>query len=147
MRRLLCLVALAPAAALAWTTGSVPADGVYKFTFGVDSVADGFAVPASAVYDAKGAYDAATTFTYGFLGTTASSYADDLPAAPSCAEPTAIDGFKVVDGQWIVLHDTNDLNGASCVCGPAVSEYLPAGASPYEGRYPVRFSMRGEERA
>ena len=133
------------------TTGSVPADGVYKFTFGVDSVADGFAVPASAVYDAKGTgyYDgtANATFTYGFLGTTETSYVDDVVAVEGSGIPTAIDGFSVVQGQQIVLHDTNDLNGVSCVCGPAASEYLPAGASPYEGRYPVRFSMRGEERA
>jgi len=147
-----CLMALSvPTMVQAWTAGSVPADGVYKFTFGVDSAAEGFAVPASAVYDAQGTgyYDgtASATFTYGFLGTTDTSHTDDIPSAPSCAEPSAIDGFSVVQGQKIVLHDTNDLNGVSCVCGPAASEYLPAGASPYEGRYPVRFSMRGEERA
>ena len=147
-----CLMALSvPTMVQAWTVGAVPADGVYKFTFGVDSVADGFAVPASAVYDAKGTgyYDgtANSTFTYGFLGTTETSYVDDVVAVEGSGIPTAIDGFSVVQGQRIVLHDTNDLNSVSCVCGPAASEYLPAGASPYEGRYPVRFSMRGEERA
>jgi len=131
-----------------FTTAATPSDGVYRFTFGVNETGDGsFAVPASAAYDVRGTYDAADAFTYGFLGTRDGSYADDVPASPSCAEPSAIDGFQVVQGQKIVLHDTNDLNGVSCVCGPAASEYLPAGASQYEGRYPVRFSMRGEERA
>lgn len=51
------------------TTGIVPADGVYRFTFGTDSVAEGFAVPASAVFDASRAYANApgAEFTYGFL--------------------------------------------------------------------------------
>ena len=132
----------------AFTTAATPSDGVYRFTFGVKETGDGsFAVPASAAYDVRGTYDAADAFTYGFLGTRDGSYADDVPASPSCAEPSAIDGFQVVQGQKIVLHDTNDLNNVACVCGPAASEYLPAGASPYEGRYPVRFAMRGEERA
>ena len=144
-----CLLSCAmPLAAQTFTTASAPVDGVYRFTFGVSETGDGaFAVPASAVYDVQGAYDAAATFSYGFLGTTETSYADDIPASPSCAEPRAIDGFTVVQGQYIVLHDTNDANNVSCVCGPAASEYMPAGASPYEGRYPIRFAMRGEERA
>lgn len=147
--RMLRIVAVAvPCSGLAFTSATAPSDGVYRFTFGVGETQDGaFAVPASAVYDAQGAYDAATTFTYGFLGTTETSHTTDVPASPSCAEPTAIDGFKVVHGQYIVLHNTNDANSVSCVCGPAASEYMPAGASPYEGRYPVRFAMRGEERA
>lgn len=137
-----------PISAQAFTTASAPMDGVYRFTFGVDATQDGsYPVPASAVYDAQGAYDASATFSYGFLGTTETSYADDVPASPSCAEPRAIDGFSVVQGQCIVLHDTNDANNVSCVCGPAAAEYLPLGASPYEGRYPIRFAMRGEERA
>ncbi len=134
--------------AMAWTTASAPADGVYRFEFGVSAASAGaYAVPASAKYDVQGVYDAAETFTYGFLGTTETSYVDDVVAVEGSGIPTAIDGFSVVQGQQIVLHDTNDLNSVSCVCGPAASEYLPAGASPYEGRYPVRFSMRGEERA
>ena len=134
--------------AMAWTTAPAPADGVYRFEFGVNAASAGaYAVSASAKYDAQGAYDAAETFTYGFLGTTETSYVDDVVAVEGSGIPTAIDGFSVVQGQQIVLHDTNDLNSVSCVCGPAASEYLPAGASPYEGRYPVRFSMRGEERA
>ena len=113
----------------AFTTAATPSDGVYRFTFGVNETGDGsFAVPASAAYDVRGTYDAANAFTYGFLGTRDGSYADDVPASPSCAEPSAIDGFQVVQGQKIVLHDTNDLNNVACVCGPAASEYLPAGA-------------------
>ena len=50
-----CLMALSvPTMVQAWTVGSVPADGVYKFTFGVNSAAEGFAVPASALYDVQG---------------------------------------------------------------------------------------------
>ena len=147
-----CFMALSvPTMVQAWTTGSVPADGVYKFTFGVDSAADGFVVPANAVYDAQGTgyYDgtANATFTYGFLGTTETSYVDDVAVVEGSGIPTAIDGFSVVQGQRIILHDAEDANGLKCVKGPLASEYLPAGASPYEGRYPVRFSMRGEERA
>lgn len=142
--------AFATAAHADFTSAQVPADGVYKFTFGVDSVEDGFAVPADAVYDVQGT-DYYTgempTFSYGFLGTTDTSYQTDIPASPSCSEPSAIDGFQVVQGQKIVLHDAADSNNVTCVKGPAASEYLPVGASPYEGRYPIRFSMRGEERA
>ena len=144
-----CLLSFAvPLAVQAFTTAAVPADGVYRFTFGVSATSDGsIPVPANAVYDVQGTYDAVMTFTYGFLGTTETSYADDVPASPSCAEPRAIDGFSVVQGQQIVLHDTNDANSVSCACGPAAAEYLPLGASRYEGRYPIRFAMRGEERA
>lgn len=142
------IAASGAACAASPTTAAAAADGVYRFTFGVNATQDGsFAVPAGAVYDAQGAYDAAATFTYGFLGTTESSFRDDVPASPSCAEPSAIDGFQVIEGQRIVLHDATDLNGVTCVTGPAASEYLPSGASRHEGRYPIRFAMRGEERA
>ena len=137
--------------AMAWTVGPVPTNGVYKFTFGVNSAAEGFAVPASATYDVQGTgyYDgtANATFSYGFLGTTEDSYKNDVPVGSKVTDVRQIDGFSVVEGQYIVLSDTNDLNGASCVCGPAAADYLPANASPYEGRYPVRFAMRAEERA
>lgn len=131
-------------AAEAFTTGPVPADGVYKFTFGVSETQDGsIPVPASAVCDVNGTYT--DTFSYGFLGTTNESYKTDVPSnLPSV--PHAIDGFKVVKGQKIVLKNATDANGVSCVTGPAASEYLPAGASSFEGRYPVRFSMRADER-
>ncbi|MBR0197534.1 MAG: autotransporter-associated beta strand repeat-containing protein [Kiritimatiellae bacterium] len=136
----------------AFTTGPVPEDRVYKFTFGVNSVGEGegFAVPASAVYDVQGTgyYTGETpTFSYGFLGTTADSYKNDVPVGSKVTDVRQIDGFSVVEGQYIVLSDTNDLNNISCVKGPAMEDYLPSGASPYEGRYPVRFAMRAEERA
>ena len=146
----LLFCALTAQADSSWTTAQVPADGVYKFTFGVDSVAEGFAVPASAVYDVQGTgyYTGETPiFSYGFLGTTDTSYQTDIPVSPSCSEPSAIDGFQVVQGQKIILHDATDANSVTCVKGPLASEYLPANASQYEGRYPIRFSMRGEERA
>lgn len=127
-----------------WTTGSVPSDGVYKFTFGVSETQDGsFPVPASAVCDVNGSYT--DTFSYGFLGTTDDSYKNDVPSNLK-AVPHAIDGFKVVKGQKIVLHNGVDADGTAIVYGPAASEYLPAGASSYEGRYPVRFSARMPER-
>ena len=129
----------------AFTTGPVPEDRVYKFTFGVNSVGEGegFAVPASAVCDVNGTYT--ETFSYGFLGTTDDSYKNDVPSNLK-GVPHAIDGFKVVKGQKIVLKNATDANGVSCVTGPAASEYLPEGASSFEGRYPIRFSMRADER-
>ena len=131
-------------AAEAFTTGPVPADGVYKFTFGVSETQDGsIPVSADAVCDVNGTYT--DTFSYGFLGTTDDSYKNDVPSNLK-GVPHAIDGFKVVKGQKIVLHDTNDVNSVSCVCGPAASEYLPAGASSYEGRYPIRFAARMPDR-
>ncbi|MBQ8126071.1 MAG: hypothetical protein IJ173_09380 [Kiritimatiellae bacterium] len=131
-------------AAEAFTTASVPTDGVYKFTFGVSETQDGsIPVPASAVCDVNGTYT--DTFSYGFLGTTDTSYLDDVPSNLKYV-PHAIDGFKVVKGQKIVLHDGTDSSGKSIVYGPAASEYLPAGASSFEGRYPVRFAARMPER-
>ena len=149
-----CVLGLALCAAttsFGWTTASVPADGVYRFEFGVNEASAGaYAVPASAVYDVQGTgyYTGETpSFSYGFLGTTEESYKNDVPAGSKVTDPRQIDGFSVVEGQYIVLSDTNDLNGVSCVCGPAAAGYIPANASPYEGRYPVRFAMRAEERA
>ena len=128
-------------AAVAFTTVSVPQDGVYRFTFGVSETQDGsIPVSANAVCDVNGTMEEGR-FSYGFLGTTDDSYKNDVPSNLPTV-PHAIDGFKVVKGQKIVLHDTTDANGVSCVAGPAASEYLPRGASSFEGRYPVRFSMR-----
>jgi len=139
-------------AAEAFTTGDVPADGVYKFTFGVSEAQDGsIPVSADAVCDVKGTgyYDGSdsATFSYGFLGTTDTSYIDDAPTGTKVTDANMIDGFTVVKGQKIVLRNTEDKNGLSCVAGPFAKDYLPAGASSYEGRYPVRFTMRAEERA
>ena len=139
-----CVGMLAFSAA-AFTTASVQADGVYKFTFGVSETQDGsIPVPASAVCDVNGTMEEGQ-FSYGFLGTTDDSYKTDVPSNLPTV-PHAIDGFKVVKGQKIVLKNATDANGVSCVTGPAASEYLPAGASSFEGRYPVRFSMRADER-
>lgn len=133
-------------AAAAFTTASVPQNGVYRFTFGVSEAQDGsIPVSADAVCDVKDETLEIGKFSYGFLGTTDTSYIDDIPW--SLGEPRAIDGFSVVQGQKIVLRNAADANGVSCVAGPAKSEYLPSGASDYEGRYPVRFAMRGEEYA
>ena len=145
MKKLLSVcLAIVAGVAHAVTTGIVPADGVYRFTFGTDSVAKGFAVSASAVFDATKAYanTAGETFTYGFLGTTAESYKTDKPwSLPAVAH--AIDGFSVVQGQSIQLRDV----AGKGVSGPSKSQYLPAGVSAYEGRYPIRFSMSAEENA
>lgn len=130
----------------AFTTASVPSDGVYRFTFGVGETQDGaIPVSADAVCDVKDETLESGKFSYGFLGTTDTSYIDDIPW--SLGEPRAIDGFSVVSGQKIVLRNATDANGVFCVAGPAMAEYLPAGASDYEGRYPIRFAMRGEEYA
>lgn len=143
-----CFLGLALGAATfvaeAFTTGTVPTDGVYKFTFGASKTQDGsILVSADAVCDVKDETLESGKFSYGFLGTTDTSYIDDIPW--SLGEPRAIDGFSVVSGQKIVLRNAADANGVSCVAGPAMAEYLPSGASDYEGRYPVRFAMRGEE--
>lgn len=145
-----CFLGLALGAATfvaeAFTTESVPTDGVYKFTFGVSEAQDGsIPVSADAVCDVKDETLESGKFSYGFLGTTDTSYIDDIPW--SLGEPRAIDGFSVVSGQKILLRNAADKNGVSCVAGPAKSEYHPAGASDYEGRYPIRFAMRGEEYA
>ncbi len=135
---------LATVYAQAATTGVVPADGVFKFTFGVTRTTEGFAVPASAVFDAGREYKntAGATFTYGFLGTMADSYKKDVPwSLPAVAK--AIDGFQVVEGQRIVLHNVEGKG----VTGPKKAEYLPARASAYEGRYPIRFAMSAEKGA
>ena len=133
-------------AAVAFTTANVPQNGVYRFTFGVSETQDGsIPVLANAVCDVNGTMEPGQ-FSYGFLGTTDDSHKNDVPSDLP-AVPHAIDGFKVVKGQKIVLYNTTDANGVPCVAGPAASEYLPRGASSFEGRYPVRFSMRAEERA
>ena len=143
---ILASVSIMAFAAAAFTTASSPQDGVYRFTFGVSDTQDGsIPVPASAVCDVNGTMEEGQ-FSYGFLGTTDDSYKNDVPSSLPTV-PHAIDGFKVVKGQKIVLRDATDANGVSCVAGPAASEYLPRGASSFEGRYPVRFSMRAEERA
>ena len=132
--------------AAAFTTASVPSNGVYKFTFGVGETQDGsIPVSSNAVCDVKDETLESGKFSYGFLGTTDTSFIDDIPW--SLGEPRAIDGFSVVSGQKIVLRNATDANGVFCVAGPAKSEYLPSGASDYEGRYPIRFAMRGEEYA
>ena len=88
--------------AAAFTTASVPSDGVYKFTFGVGETQDGaIPVSADAVCDVKDEMLESGKFSYGFLGTTDTSYIDDIPW--SLGEPRAIDGFSVVQGQKIVL--------------------------------------------
>ena len=143
---ILACVGMMACTAVAFTTANVPSDGVYRFAFGVSETQDGsIPVPANAVCDVNGELENGQ-FSYGFLGTTDDSYRTDVPSNLPTV-PHAIDGFKVVKGQKIVLHDTVDANGVPCVAGPAASEYLPCGASSFEGRYPVRFSMRAEERA
>jgi len=132
--------------AAAFTTANVPSDGIYRFTFGVGETQDGaIPVSANAVCDVKDETLESGKFSYGFLGTTDTSYIDDVPW--SLNEPRAIDGFSVVSGQKIVLRNATDANNVSCVAGPVKADYFPAGASDYEGRYPVRFAMRGEEYA
>lgn len=151
VRKTAVLLALLAGFAARADVGQVPGDGVYNFVFGVETAQGGFAVPASAVYDVKGTgyYDGSdsATFSYGFLGTTDTSYIDDAPTGTKVTDANMIDGFTVVKGQKIVLRNTEDKNGLSCVAGPFAKDYLPTGASSYEGRYPVRFTMRAEERA
>ena len=141
------MFSFAASSVCAFTTGEVPEDGVYRFKFGVESAEEGyFAVPASAIYDVQGEYSDGT-FSYGFLGTTKDSYKNDVPTGTKVTDPRQIDGFSVVEGQYIQLKDATDVNGITCVTGPGAEEYLPQGASTYEGRYPARFAFRAEEYA
>ena len=76
---LACFGMLAFSAA-AFTTASVPSDGVYKFTFGVGETQDGsIPVSADAVCDVKDETLESGKFSYGFLGTTDTSFIDDIP--------------------------------------------------------------------
>ncbi|MCD8391259.1 MAG: hypothetical protein LUD03_05425 [Firmicutes bacterium] len=120
----------------------------YKFDFGGETAADGYtAVTADMIYSMSDSdtYDEGTA---GFLGTTATSYADDVL---SDMDSRAIDGFSLVKGQYITLSSGGDTTStdadADYIAVPAKAEYIPSTASDYEGRYPIRFSMKAENGA
>lgn len=86
------------------TTGVVPADGVYRFTFGTDSVAEGFAVSASAVYDATKAYANTAGATLG-LGMQRPTVAHVMLAAGSIL---AVDALRAGEVRNPLLRNDGD---------------------------------------
>lgn len=115
----------------------------YKFDFGSSAAADGYtAVTADMVYDMSKT-DAVEGYC-GFLGTTETSYADDI-LGYDC-DKRAIDGFSLVKGQQILLS-----NGGEASDTNADSDYITVPSqetyskwSSYEGRLPIRFSMKAD---
>ena len=138
--------------AVAFTTARVPSDGVCRFMFRVSETQDGsIPVPANAVCDVNGELENGQ-FSYGFLGTTDDSCRTDVPSNLPTV-PHAIDGFKVVKEQKIVLHNTTDANGVPCVAGPAASRYSCARRATRHltrarrsSRSPKATTMRGNRR-
>ncbi len=119
----------------------------YKFDFGSGAAAEGWtAVTPDMVYDMSVSEDAAEGTLYGFLGTTETSYDDDV--LPYDCDSRAIDGFSLVKGQQIVLtaggDDSKNDAASDYIAVPEKSSYLPSNASEYEGRFPIRFSMKAE---
>lgn len=126
-------------------TASPEIEQTYRFDFGHATPAQGYtAVTPDMVYDMSNTE--APEGTCGFLGSTDTSYADDV--LPYQMDHRAIDGFSMVKGQKIVLtaggEDSTEDADSDFIRVPQKSEYLPADASAYEGRYPIRFSMKAE---
>lgn len=117
----------------------------YKFDFGNSEAADGYtAVTPNMVYDMSKT-DAQEGYC-GFLGTTENSYANDKLSYNM--DKSAVDGFSVVRGQYITLTSggTDSATDADSdyIAVPAKTAYMPENASDYEGRYPIRFSMKAD---
>ena len=120
----------------------------YKFDFGGRTAADGYtAVTTDMVYDMSKA-DAEEGYC-GFLGTTETSYTDDV-LGYDC-DNRAIDGFTLVKGQQIQLTSggtaSNTDADSDYIAVPAKASYIPTTASEYEGRFPIRFSMKADRKS
>lgn len=120
----------------------------YKFDFGSYAAAEGYtAVTADMVYDMSKA-DASEGYC-GFLGTTENSYANDV-LGYDC-DNRAIDGFSLVKGQQIILSNGGEASDTDAdsdyVTVPSKENYIPATASDYEGRLPIRFSMKADRKS
>lgn len=119
----------------------------YKFDFGNSNPVDGYyAVTPDTVYDVS---DTSGEFQYGFLGTTETSYEDDL-LTYDC-DSRAVDGFTLVKGQQIVLasggEDSSSDADSDYITVPKNENYIPSSASDYEGRFPIRFSMKADRKS
>ncbi|MGN0108343.1 MAG: InlB B-repeat-containing protein, partial [Hominilimicola sp.] len=106
----------------------------WKFDFGyAESVADGYiaVTPDMNYFD-----NTVDELQFGFLGITDDSY----------SESYKYDGYTVAKGQKITLKaggtQSSDSVDSDYITVPSASEYLPEGASAYEGRYPIRFAMK-----
>lgn len=127
------------------STAAPTIEKTYKFDFGNSTPAQGYdyGVTPDMVYDMS---DVSGDFQYGFLGTTEESYAKDV--LPYAFDNRAIDGFSVVKGQYSTLSaggtDSPDDADSDFIAVPKKAEYQPANGSEYEGRYPLRFSMKAE---
>lgn len=120
----------------------------YKFDFGSSEPAEGYtAVTADMVYDMSKA-DASEGYC-GFLGTTENSYANDV-LGYDC-DNRAIDGFSLVKGQQIILSNggtaSNTDADSDYITVPSKDSYIPVTASEYEGRFPIRFSMKADRKS
>lgn len=100
-----CLMALSvPMMVQAWTVGSVPAEGVYKFTFGVDSVADNLPWQVTDEIINAGAAPNAfwdTPVSSGF------DYANDAVVA-NVAASTNADGTVTISGVTMRILNPNN---------------------------------------
>lgn len=119
----------------------------YQFDFGNATPAAGYkAVTPDMVYDMS---DTSGDFQYGFLGTTEESYAKDI--LPYDFDHRAIDGFSLVKGQYIPLsaggEDSTTNPDTDFIKVPEKAAYQPSNASEFDGRYPIRFSMKAERKS
>lgn len=117
----------------------------YKFDFGNSEATDGYtAVTSDMIYDMSKT-DAQEGYC-GFLGTTENSYADDVLSYNM--DSRAVDGFSLVKGQQIILSSGGENSDADAdsdyIAVPTRENYVPDNASDYEGRYPIRFSMKAD---
>ncbi|MGN0683074.1 MAG: InlB B-repeat-containing protein, partial [Oscillospiraceae bacterium] len=106
----------------------------WKFDLGyADYVEDGYikVTPDMNYFD-----NTVDELQFGFLGITDKSY----------SESYKYDGYTVAKGQKITLKaggtQSSDSANSDYIAVPSASEYLPEGASSYEGRYPIRFAMK-----
>lgn len=117
----------------------------YKFDFGNGIAAEGYtAVTPDMVYDMSKT-DAQEGYC-GFLGTTENSFTDDVLSYNM--DNRAIDGFSLVKGQKITLSSGGEASNTNAdsdyISVPQKANYIPESSSEYEGRYPIRFSMKAD---
>lgn len=121
----------------------------FHFDFGTETAQKGYtAVTPDMIYNMSNSSTAEEGYC-GFLGTSENSYANDV--LPYAFDHRAIDGFSVVKGQYITLSSGGTASetdaDADFIRVPEKSKYLPANASKYEGRYPIRFSMKADRKS
>lgn len=128
-----CILSLSMLLPTVPATVQAEGENTWKFDFGYsDSVEEGYiAVTPNMSYTSN----TVDGLQFGFLGITEDSY----------SESGKWDGYSVVKGQKINLKAGGEKNTAAdsdYIAVPSSAEYLPEGASAYEGRYPIRFAMK-----